>query len=409
MNIAFDIARRIAFNKQKSFSRFIIRLSAGATALSVMAMIITLSFVNGFQKTVSQKVFSFWGHIRVQHFESGKALVAEESPIEKSDSVFNMITQQPGVRKVQVFATKTAILENKKEIEGTLFKGIDSDYDSSQLKQFIKEGRWLRFDDSLYSKEIIISAQVAAELQIKLNDTIHIYFISTDGIKNRRKLLVAGIYKTGIEEYDKLFAIGDIRLIRRLNDWQPNQIGGYEVFVKDYKQMDTINLQLLNNLPVIWASQTIREVYPNIFDWLNVQDVNRNVIFIVMAIVAVINLITCLLILVLERTRMIGILKAIGAEDWMIRKIFLYHASFITLTGIGAGLIAGIGLCLLQQYFGIIKLDETNYYVSIAPVEIIWWQVTLISLITAVVCFVSLIIPTILVKNIKPVKAIQFR
>jgi len=375
----------------------------------VMAMIITLSFVNGFQKTVSQKVFSFWGHIRVQHFESEKALVAEESPIEKSDSVYNLIKQQPGVKQIQVFATKTAILEKNKEIEGTLFKGVDAGYDSLQLKPFIKKGRWLHFDDSLYSREIIVSAQIADELQIQLNDTVNVYFISTDGIKSKRKLMVAGIYKTGIEEYDKLFAIGDIRLIRRVNDWQPGEIGGYEVLVNNYKQMDTINSQLLDKLPAIWASKTIREVYPNIFDWLNVQDVNRNVIFIVMAIVAVINLITCLLILVLERTKMIGILKATGAGDWIIRKIFLYHASFITLAGISIGLIAGIGLCFLQQQFGIIRLDESNYYVSVAPVEIIWWQVALICLVTSIVCFISLIIPTLLVKNINPVKAIQFR
>jgi lipoprotein-releasing system permease protein len=374
-----------------------------------MAMIITLSFVNGFQKTVSQKVFSFWGHIRVQHFESEKALVAEESPIEKSDSVYNLIKQQPGVKQIQVFATKTAILEKNKEIEGTLFKGVDAGYDSLQLKPFIKKGRWLHFDDSLYSREIIVSAQIADELQIQLNDTVNVYFISTDGIKSKRKLMVAGIYKTGIEEYDKLFAIGDIRLIRRVNDWQPGEIGGYEVLVNNYKQMDTINSQLLDKLPAIWASKTIREVYPNIFDWLNVQDVNRNVIFIVMAIVAVINLITCLLILVLERTKMIGILKATGAGDWIIRKIFLYHASFITLAGISIGLIAGIGLCFLQQQFGIIRLDESNYYVSVAPVEIIWWQVALICLVTSIVCFISLIIPTLLVKNINPVKAIQFR
>jgi lipoprotein-releasing system permease protein len=372
-------------------------------------MIITLSFVNGFQKTVSQKVFSFWGHIRVQHFESEKALVAEESPIEKSDSVYNLIKQQPGVKQIQVFATKTAILEKNKEIEGTLFKGVDAGYDSLQLKPFIKKGRWLHFDDSLYSREIIVSAQIADELQIQLNDTVNVYFISTDGIKSKRKLMVAGIYKTGIEEYDKLFAIGDIRLIRRVNDWQPGEIGGYEVLVNNYKQMDTINSQLLDKLPAIWASKTIREVYPNIFDWLNVQDVNRNVIFIVMAIVAVINLITCLLILVLERTKMIGILKATGAGDWIIRKIFLYHASFITLAGISIGLIAGIGLCFLQQQFGIIRLDESNYYVSVAPVEIIWWQVALICLVTSIVCFISLIIPTLLVKNINPVKAIQFR
>ena len=409
MNFAFDIAKRIAFNKQRSFSRFIIRLSTAATALSVMAMIITLSFVNGFQQTISQKVFSFWGHIRVQHFEAGKALVAEESPITKNDSVQQIIQEQKGVQRVAVFATKSAVLEKKKEIEGVLFKGIDAHYDSSQLHQFIKKGRWLRFDDSLYSKEILVSVPIANELQLKINDTLNIYFISSSGNNSRRKLLVAGIFKTGIEEYDKLFAIGDIRLIQRINDWQPDQIGGYEVFVNDYKQMDSINYQLADKLPNVWAGKTIQEVYPNIFDWLNIQDVNRNVIFAVMAIVAIINLITCLLILVLERTRMIGIFKAVGATDGTIQKIFLYHASLIALVGIGIGFVAGIGICLLQQYFGFIKLDEANYYVAVAPIQIIWWQVILICVVTAVVCFISLIIPTLLVRKIKPVKAIEFR
>lgn len=373
-------------------------------------MIITLSFVNGFQKTVSQKVFSFWGHIRVQHFETDKALVAEESPIEKNDTVEHILQQQPGIKQVQVFATKSAVLEHKKEIEGILFKGVTAHYDSTQVKHFIKQGSWLHFDDSLYSKEIIVSDPIANELQLHINDTLKVFFISTNGGNNTyRKLLVAGIYKTGIEEYDKLFALGDIRLIRRINDWPPDAIGGYEIFLDDYKKMDAINSQLLDKLPNVWSSKTIRDVYPNIFDWLDIQDVNRNVIFIVMSIIAIINLITCLLILVLERTRMIGVLKAIGTEDWQIRKIFLYYAGLITLAGAGIGLAAGLGLCLLQQFTGFITLDESNYYVSVAPVEIIWWQVVLVCVATAVVCFISLIIPTLLVKKIQPVKAIQFR
>lgn len=337
-------------------------------------------------------------------------MVAEEEPISKNDTVESVIKHQKGVIQMQVFATKSAVLEKNKEIEGVLFKGVDAGYDSLRLKQFIKQGRWLHFNDSLYNKEIIVSAPMANSLQIKVNDTVKITFISRDVAKiTYRKLLVAGIYKTGIEEYDKLFAIGDIRLIQRINDWQPDQIGGYELFVKDYKQMDTINTLLLEKLPNIWVSKTIRDVYPNIFDWLNIQDVNRNVIFIVMAIVAIINLITCLLILVLERTRMVGILKAVGSNNWIIQKIFLYQASFITLAGVGIGLVLGIVICLLQQQFGFITLDETNYYVSVAPVQIIWWQIILICVVTAIVCFLSLIIPSLLVKNIQPVKAIQFR
>jgi lipoprotein-releasing system permease protein len=373
-----------------------------------MAMIITLSFVNGFQKTVGEKVFSFWGHIRVQHFETNKSLVSEENPIRKNDTVLNIIKQQSGVEHVQAFATKSAVLEKKREIEGILFKGIEKDYDSSQLKPFLVKGRWLNFNDSLYSREIIVSQLVADIIKAQLNDTINVHFISPQaGTATHRPVKVVGIYKTGIEEYDNKFAIGDLRLIRRLSDWQPDEIGGYEIFIKDYKLMDSVSEKL--DLPTVWASKTVKEVYPNIFDWLGIQDVNRNVVFIVMAIVAIINLVTCLLILVLERTRMVGILKAVGSTNGSIQQIFLYHAGFITLMGVGIGFIAGVGICLLQQYTGFISLDESTYYVSKAPVHIVWWQVALVCAGTAIVCFLSLIVPTLLVRSIKPVKAIQFR
>ncbi len=410
MNLAFHIAKRVAFNRQKSFSRFIIRLSVAATALSVMAMIITLAFVNGFQQTVSDKVFSFWGHVRVQKYEPNKSLVAEETAIQKNDTIESVLRSEPGVRQVQSFATKSAVLEKNKEIEGVLLKGIEKNYDSSRLKKYLQQGRWIHFDDSSYSKEILVSTPLALQLKINLNDTITVYFISSiDGARTYRKLKVAGFYKTGIEEYDKLFVLGDLRLIQRVNNWARDQTGGYEIFLKDYKTIDTVSNRLSDALPPEWSSRSIREVYPNIFDWLNIQDVNRNVIFIVMAIVAIINLITCLLILILERTRMVGILKAMGAADGLIQKIFLYHATVITFSGIGIGFVLGIGICLFQQYTGFIKLDEASYYVSTAPVYIIWWQVLAVCAVTAIVCYLSLIIPTWLIKKINPVKAIQFR
>jgi lipoprotein-releasing system permease protein len=410
LNLALHIAKRIAFNRQKSFSRFIIRLSVAATSLSVMAMIITLAFVNGFQQTVSGKVFSFWGHIRVQQYEPNKSLVAEETAIAKNDTIESVLRSEPGVMQVQSFATKSAILSKNKEIEAVLLKGIEKNYDSTRLKTYLQQGHWIRFDDSSYSKEILVSAQLVTQLKIKLYDTIVVYFISgIDGPKTYRKLKVAGIYKTGIEEYDKLFILGDLRLIRRVNNWEPDQTGGYEIFLSNYKDIDSVNEQLAYKLPPEWNSRSIREVYPNIFDWLKIQDVNRNVIFIVMAVVAIINLVTCLLILILERTRMVGILKALGARDGLIQKIFLYHASVITFAGIGIGFVAGIGICLLQQYTGFIKLDESSYYVSVAPVYIIWWQVAAVCIVTALVCYVSLILPTWLIKKINPVKAIQFR
>lgn len=410
MSFAFDIAKRIAFNRQRSFSRFIIRLSVAATAVSVMTMIITLAFVNGFQHTVSEKVFSFWGHIRVQKYEAGKSLVAEETPLHRDTAVESIIRHQPGVVQMQRFATKSVVLEKDREIEGVLLKGIENNYDSSRLAPYLKEGRWLNFSDSLYSREILLSAPLASQLKVHLNDTITVYFISSlDGSRTFRKLTVTGIYKTGIEEYDKLFVLGDLRLIQRVNDWLPEEAGGYEIFVNKYKNIDSINNMLTDKMPVEWMSRSIRDVYPNIFDWLNIQDVNRNVIFIIMAVVAIINLVTCLLILILERTRMIGILKALGAADGVIRQIFIYYASVITFSGIAIGAAAGLGLCFLQQYTGFIKLDESSYYVSSAPVMVIWWQVALICICTAVVCYLALILPTILIKKLKPVKAIQFR
>ncbi|MDP1842521.1 MAG: ABC transporter permease [Sediminibacterium sp.] len=410
MNTALFIAKRLAFSKKQSFSRFIIRLSVGATALGVAAMIITLCFVNGFQETVAEKVYSFWGHIRVQHYEPDKSMMAEEVPISKNDTVYQLIKSTPEISKVQSFATKSGVIEKNKNIEGILFKGIEADYDSTLLKKMMVAGSWLNFTDSLYSKEIVLSQQLCTLLQIKLNDTIQLYFISTeDGSRTFRKLKVVGIYKTGIEEYDKLFAIGDLRLIRRINNWEPDQIGGYEVFIHDYTKADTVNTVLLNALPTQWMSRTIRSVYPNIFDWLNIQDVNRNVIFIIMAIVAVINLITCLLILILERTNMIGVLKSLGAPDGTIMNLFLYYATVIAAKGIGYGFIIGTGIVLLQQYTGFISLDETAYYVSTAPVKIIWWQLGAVCASTLVVCYIVLIIPALLVKKINPIKAIQFR
>ncbi len=410
MNLAFTIAKRVSFNGQRSFSGFIIRLSIAATALSVMAMIITLAFVNGFQQRVSEKVFSFWGHVRVQKYEPNRSLISEESPVVMSDSVEAIIRNEPGVKQVQRFATKSAVIERHKEIENVLLKGIERSYDSTMLKPYITEGRWLQFSDSLYSREVMISAQLAAELNIKLKDTVTLYFISIlDGTRTYRKLQVSGIYRTGIEEYDKLFILGDLRLIQRVNNWEANQAGGYEIFLQNYKSLDSVSNRLTDALPPEWVSRSIREVYPNIFDWLNIQDVNRNVIFIVMAVVAIINLVTCLLILILERTRMVGILKALGATNGLIQQVFLYNASLITLLGIGIGFIAGTGICLLQQYTGFIRLDESAYYVSTAPVRIIWWQVAAVCAATAIVCYLSLIIPTLVIRKINPVKAIQFR
>ena len=410
MDISTFIAKRIAFNQQKSFSRFIIRLSIAATIISVATMIVTLSFVNGFQDTVSNKVFSFWGHVRVQYRQPMKANIAEEVPIEANDSLMKKIRSMPEVASIHEFATKYAILKTNEEMEGVLLKGFESSFDFKHLQPFLKEGKWINYNDSTYAREIVVSSFMAGQLHLKLNDRILIYFVRPDGSLRPDKLTIVGIYKTGIEEYDKTFAIGDIKLIRRLNSWEDFEIGGYEIFLKDYNTMDAVSTSIYDNenFPNLWETKTVKEIYPNIFDWLNIVSYNGGILIVIVMIIVVINFITCLIILVLERVKMIGILKAIGASDWTIQKIFLYHSALITLSGIIIGTAISLGLLWLQLKTGFVRLKETEYYMDTAAVQIDWTQVVLVILGTLVVSMLVLLIPSFLVKKIKPIKAIRF-
>lgn len=418
MKVAGFIANRIAFkrpgkggNESRSFSGFIIRLSITATVISVAVMIVALSFANGFQETVTQKIFSFWGHIRVQEKQPDKTIISEETSISANDTLVQSISRRPEVESIHAFATRYAILKTKDDIEGVLVKGFDSTYGFGHISRFIKEGRPISFKDSSYSKELLISTYTAGRLGLKVNDSIIIYFIKPGEDPRPRKITIAGIYKTGIEEYDKLFAIGDIRLIRRLNNWNEDQVGGYEIFLKDHRRIDEMvtSLYEMDDFPDTWDTVSVKSISPNIFDWLSMQDNTRNVLIIIMLVVAIINLVTCLIILVLERIKMIGVLKALGATDWTIQKIFLWQSSIITLTGIVLGVLAGLGILWLQQSTGFIRLPEDAYYMDTAAVKIVWAQVGYICAGTLLVCFLVLMIPTLIVKKVQPVKAIQFR
>jgi len=409
LNVAAFIARRIAFNRQRSFSRFIIRLAITATAISVAAMLLTLAFTKGFQYTISQKVFSVWGHIRVQYAIPGRSAIAEELPMTENDTVWNILRSNKNIRSIGAYATKNAVLRSKEGIEIVQLKGVRKGFDFSNMQGFLKSGRWMHFSDTGYSNEINLSQYTADQLKLKAGDKIFVYFIQPGAPPRVRSLTIAGIFKIGIEEYDKMMAIGDLKLIQRLNNWAPDQIGGYELVTRDYRLADTVNSVIYAALPAGWGSRTIQEIYPNIFDWLNLQDITILIVLIIMIVIATLNLVTCLIILVLERTRMIGILKAIGSPNASIQQVFLYQGAFITLFGMVIGNFFGLLLCWLQQRYGFITLPEDAYFISKAVVKLEWWHIVVVNAGTFLICFLILLIPTLVIRRIQPARAIQFR
>lgn len=374
-------------------------------------MIITLAFANGFQEKVSEKVFDFWGHIRIQQNSPYASIITEETPIVANANIETKITSLPEVKAVYPFATRYAILKTKDELQGVLVKGLNKNYDFNNLKDFIISGKPITYNDSSYSREIMISQKTAKELKLNTGDRVLIYFIRPDRSIRPDRLTISGIFKTGIADFDNTFAIGDMELIRRLNSWKENEIGGYEVVLNDYKQSKAIASQInsMEGFDADWSAHSIQDYIPNIFDWLNMQDTTRNVLIGIMIIVAVINLITCLIILVLERIRMVGVLKALGAADWTVQKIFLRYSLIIAIRGIVIGALVGLGILFAQIKTGFIKLNEDAYYMDKAAVKISVQEVLLICGATFFICLIVLFIPSYVVKKIQPVKAIHFR
>ncbi len=381
-----------------------------ATTVSVAAMIVALSFINGFQKIVAEKVFGFWGHMRIQHYEPIRSTIAEEVPINRNDTVELKMMSHPNIAAASTFATRSAILNANGTIEGVMIKGVTASYPFNKLNRFLVRGTWPSLNDSIQNNQVVLSEYTANQLGIDTGKNLLIYFIQENGSSPRtRKLVVSGIYRTGIDVYDKVYAIGDIQMIQKLNDWDKSQIGGYEVDLKDPETMDSTAAAVFNFIPTGWNALTLKEISPEIFDWLNLQNTNKYILITVMVIIAIINLITCLIILLLERTPMIALLKSIGARDGVIQRIFIMYGTWIAGIGIVLGCVIGLSLCYLQQYGGLIKLNEEAYYVRTAPVDVHFGQVAMIMTGTFLISMLILILPSMISRKINPSKALQFK
>jgi lipoprotein-releasing system permease protein len=394
LNTAFEIAKRISFFKQKNYTRFIVRLSIAATAISVATILLTFSIVNGFQSTISRKVFSFWGHIQITSVDGN---FLNENP-----GILNQLKSNPEIEAATPYLNQTMVLAKEIEIEGLNAKGIA---DFTMIPDLSK-GRTIKSDAQSISREVVISKAIASKLKIDTGDQVKLYFLQNGSVQER-KLIVVGLFHTGIEEYDLKNVFVDLKLLQQLVQG-PTIINGYQVNLKDLDKVDAVQDNIRNSLPENWVSSASAEVYPQLFDWIKVQSINRNITIFIMLLIAIVNLITCLLILILERVPMIGGLTAMGASHQMIRKVFMYQASFITWIGIGLGLLLGMGLSFIQMKFQIIHLDEAAYLVDRLPILIKPMQVIGVLVGTAVVSYLSFLLPTLWIKKMSPAKAVRF-
>lgn len=413
MNAELFIARRIngSVENRKKISTAIVRITIVGIALGLAVMLISTAIVTGFKNQIKNKVVGFGSHIQITNFDSNNSY--ETRPINKNQVSVSALNHIKGVRHCQAYITKSGILKTKDNFQAVILKGIDQNFDPYFFKKNIKQGRFIEINDSVKSNEIIISEHIAALLKLKIGDKITVYFLQDP--PRMRSFTISGIYKTGIEDFDKAFVLMDLRHLQKLNAWTSNQISGYEVLINDYNQLNSITDSVFATVGYQFSSNgeklkvtNIKQRYPQIFDWLNVQDINVWIILILMVLVAGFNMVSSLLILILERTNTIGILKAVGYNNWHIRKIFVYQSAFLTIKGLVWGNVIGIGLCLVQQYFGIIPLDEAVYHLSTVPINLKLLHVLYLNIGTLITIFVMMILPSALITKINPAKAIRF-
>lgn len=373
-------------------------------AVGLAIMILSFIIMRGFQDTITDKLVGFGGHIQITKYTLNSTY--EELPISKEDTVYQELQQVDFIEHIQGVAHKVGLIQTEQEIHGVVFKGVDENFNMQRFGQSLVEGRFIQLKDSTSSYEIMISKKIADLLNLSLEDEIRIYFIQNP--PRIRKFKITGIYSSGMEEFDDQIVIGDISVIQQLNDWRSSLVGTLEIFIKDFKQIDEAENYLFDMVNYDLFVDKITDKHIEIFDWLSLVGRNVTILLVLILFVASFNMISVLLILIMERTQMIGILKAVGSSDSMIRRIFSYHGIQLILWGLLWGNLIGIGLGWLQDRFKIIPLDPENYYMSYVPIQWEWTGIIGINLLVLLIISLVLIIPTLIISRIEPIKAIRF-
>lgn len=407
LNASAFIAGRLTSKGKENLSGPAVRISILSVALGVAVMLVAMAVLNGFQNNIREKVTGFAAHIHVDNFDANASF--EQRPVDKNQPFLPVLLSNPDIRHVQVFAIKAGIIKTGEQIQGVLLKGVDRDFDWSFFKDNLLEGHVPLFPDTADGNEVLISKYLANKLMLRSGDEVRMYFISGEQAQPRgRKFVVSGIFETGLEEFDQAYIIGDLRHIQKLNYWDSDQVSGFEIFVHEFSDVDQIGEWVYSEIGYDLTSQTIMELYPQIFDWLNLMDMNVIIILVLMILVAAITMVSTLLILILDRTMMIGVLKSLGMKNREVRRIFIINSAYIIGRGMLWGNLAGLGFCIVQHYFRLIPLDQASYYMAYVPVRLGLVNVLAINLGTFFICMVALIIPGVVISRITPMKSIRF-
>jgi len=413
LNTELFIAKRIFSDKtvKKGISQPIVSIAIFGIALGLAVMILAVAIVTGFKTEISNKVIGFGSHIQIVNYDTNISF--ETAPINKNQAFFSDIKNLKGIKSLQEFAIKAGIIKTKTDIQGIVLKGVDKSFDWSFFDENMVDGSSFRVSDSSKINDIIISKYIANLLKLKVGDKIATYFIQDP--PRMRPFKISGIYETSLAEFDEQFALIDIKHIQRLNDWDENQISGFEVIIEDFSEIDKLTQDVrdivgfhFNPDGTKLRVMGIKEKYPQIFDWLNLTDMNVYIILALVIAVAGFNMVSGLLILILERTNMIGILKAIGTKNWSIRKIFLYQSGLLISKGLLWGNIIGIGICFIQSKFQIFKLDPESYYLDAVPINLKLWHILALNSGTLLITVVMLIVPSYIISRLSPEKTIRF-